>query len=61
MTNTVTQPSAEILQFPTARVRLATQGYRLAAEARTQHVAQASFGSWYHEEAIANVRREREH
>lgn len=68
MTNTVTQPSAEILQFPTARVRRAAQGYRndFTADARKPYAAQPSSGqpssgSWYHEEAIATARREREH
>jgi hypothetical protein len=63
MTTNISQPSAEILQFPTARVRRAAQAHHneLAADAGATHVYESGFGSWYHEEAIAEAKRNREH
>ncbi len=63
MTTNVSQQSAEILQFPVVRVRQAANALRelKQAELAAPFVAASAFGSSYHEAAIEDAKRARDH
>ena len=64
MTSNIAPRSAEILQFPTLRARRTSQPHprEFTGDAvSTAPVFESGFGGWYHEEAIAEEKRQREH